>query len=104
MPDCIACARCHQVFTQRCTLHAALSRLVRLMLSRHTCSLEDDTALLAQLQQLPPRRAAALLARLPEKEVLQQLMQVGAWCRCRLCREMRMRWMLAGLSARPSLH
>ena len=55
-------------------LHSALSSLVRLMLSRYTCGLDDDRSLLARLQQLPPRQAAALLARVPEKEVLQQLL------------------------------
>lgn len=67
---------CTQVLTQPGILHSALSSLVRLMLSRYTCGLEHDRALLARLQQLPPRQAAALLARVPEKEVLQQLMQV----------------------------
>jgi hypothetical protein len=58
-------------------LHAALQQLVRLMQSRYSCSLQEDEAR-QQQQQQQPRLAAAVLARVGEKRVLQVLAQVCA--------------------------
>lgn len=52
--------------------------LVSLMLSRYTCTLEEDRKLQQQQQgKLAPRLAAALVARMAEKEVLVELQQVS---------------------------
>jgi hypothetical protein len=58
-------------------LLSALQLLVALMQSRYSCSLADDEAWLTQQQQQQPRLAAAVLARVGEKRVLQELRQVG---------------------------
>ena len=49
---------------------AALLQLVNLMLSRYSCSPAEDEELLQQLQQLPPRKQAAVVARAAEKRCL----------------------------------
>jgi hypothetical protein len=50
-------------------LEAVASR----MLGRYTCGLEEDERLLRSARELPPRLAAAVLARKPEKEALVSL-------------------------------
>jgi hypothetical protein len=58
-------------------LQEALQRLCRLMVSRYTCSMEEDEALLQQLEQLPPRKAAAVVARTAEKRCWAAFEKVG---------------------------
>lgn len=58
-------------------LASALQQLVVLMVSRYTCSLQEDQQLLQGMDQLPPRQAAAVTARSAEKEVWSELQQVG---------------------------
>ncbi|KAG2499217.1 hypothetical protein HYH03_002797 [Edaphochlamys debaryana] len=53
-----------------CRVYDALAER---MLRRYGTSLQDDQALLPSYASLPPRRRAALLARLPEKEALAAL-------------------------------
>jgi hypothetical protein len=65
-------------------LQRALQHLCRLMVSRYTCSLEQDEALLQQLEQLPPRKAAAVVARAAEKRCWAAFGKVGGAQPCLL--------------------
>lgn len=47
------------------------------MVSRYSCSLQEDQQLLQQRDSLAPRLAAAVTARSGEKEVWAELQQVG---------------------------
>lgn len=63
------------------------------MLLRYRCSLEADKQLFVTLDSLPPRLQAAVVARMPEKECLHAMKQVGGQERgafnqlCLLCLE-----------------
>jgi hypothetical protein len=74
-------------FPSSSQLHSALAAVVSLALSRYNCSLQHDQQLMQQQQQqhkkqqqdavLLPRLAAAVVARMGEKEVWGELQQVG---------------------------
>jgi hypothetical protein len=78
-PACLSiCLLAFATSLQFCTaarLLYALQLLVQLMQSRYSCSLAEDEERLAQQQQ-QPRLSAAVLARVGEKRVLQELSQV----------------------------
>jgi hypothetical protein len=63
-------------FASGSQLASALQQLVVLMVSRYSCSLQQDQQLLQQKDSLAPRLAAAVTARIGEKEVWAELQQV----------------------------
>src|SRR5689334_4064054 len=66
-----------QDLNQPSLLHKSLQLLVDLMLLRYSSTLQHDQQLLQQLGNLPPRLAAAVIARSDEKVVLQQMKEVS---------------------------
>lgn len=64
-------------FTSAQALTSTLQQLVVLMVSRYSCSLQEDQQLLQQRDSLAPRLAAAVTASSGEKEVWAELQQVG---------------------------
>ncbi|KAG2442960.1 hypothetical protein HXX76_003034 [Chlamydomonas incerta] len=57
---------------------AVYGRILDRMLGRYVTSLDQDEQLMKQYDSLPPRRRAALLARLPEKQALASLQRLLA--------------------------